>query len=627
MHGYAGKILWVNLTKKEIEAKPLTRDTAIGFLGGQCLAAKILFENVGLGVDPLSPMNKLIFSTGPLNGLAFPGCAKYFVVTKSPLTNLYGSATSGGFFGTELKLAGYDAVVIGGAAEEPIYLWVHDGITEIKDASNLWGKTTSKAEAAIRQDTGDSGVKVASIGPAGEHLVKYACIVNDQGHTAGRCGIGAVMGAKKLKAIAVRGKKMFEIADKEKLARLRTKVTRILLSDQQVKSRSKFGTPASILPLNYLGILPTKNFQSGVFDLAEKISGETIVNKILVSRRPCFACPVACDRVVNLSDGRKAAGPEYETLASYGSLCLNSNLEAIAEANDLSNECGLDTISTGCTIAWAMECYDKGIINEKDTGGIKLEWGNHEAIIEMVKRICNRDGIGAILAEGVKRASEIVGKHSDEFAMAVKGLEVAMHDPRGKTGVGLSYATANRGACHLQSEHDTGFEAQIYPELGIFETMDRFAIEGKPKLVVNTQNFRALLDSLIFCKLLTGTNGPIKLSGILEITSAVTGWNLEPKDLLSIGEKAVNLGRAFNVREGIRRRDDTLPSRFFKPLVEGLSKGNRFSRDDLERMLDEYYELRGWDKLTGIPNTRKLKAMKLLSVSEQLSSLSHASNQ
>lgn len=629
MCGCAGKILRVDLTNEKTRSEALSEEVTRKFLGGRGLGAKILFEELKPGIDPLGPENKIIFATGPVTGASFAGNSAWAVMAKSPLTGLWGEAHAQGHFATEMKYAGYDAITIEGKAEKPVYLWVHDGNAELRSAEHLWGKVIGEVQEEIRKELGDEKIRIASIGPGGENLVRYACVISDLYCAAGRCGMGAVMGSKKLKAVAVRGTKDIPIADKATFRDLAREVSKKVMEDGE--DLNKYGTDGGLDDLHGSGRLPTMAFRKCMFTGAEKITGETMADTILMRRATCPACPVAHYRVVEAKEPYTVdpayGGPEYESCAALGSLCMNDDLVAIAKANELCNKYTIDTISTGVSIAFAMECYEKGLLTKKDTGGIDLTWGNKEAIIHLIKKIAYREGIGDILAEGVKRAAEKIGEGSEKWAIHVKGQELPMHDPRGKKGVGLSYATSNRGACHLQFCHDDSIEndEDLAPEIGLTSDIaPRYRLYAGPekaRLVEIVENLFATYDSLVLCKFTAYPWGGISIRDLLGLINSVTGWDFTPDELMTTGERIINLCRAFNVREGATRKDDTLPERLTEPLPEGLFKGQAISKEDLDLMLDSYYGYRGWDKETGIPTRAKLEELGLKHVADELERL------
>jgi aldehyde:ferredoxin oxidoreductase len=555
MYGFRGKLLYVDLENDKIMERSVSEEDQRNYLGGRGLGAKVLYDELKPDVDPLGPNNLLLFMAGPLQGAIIPGHTRYVAITKSPQTNGFAEAHAAGSIGPEIKYAGYDGIVFSGAADEPVYLWLHDGETEIRDAKSIWGKTTHESTVLIKKDINEPKASVACIGLGGENLVKFAGIISDLSRAAARTGVGAVMGSKKLKAVAIYGsKKEIPLADRTLVIKLAREHTQRLLNTQDVIDMQKYGTPLGVSVLNSLGILPTKNFQSGFYEDAEKISGETMSATIQKGIFGCVGCPVSCWRVVEVKEGKYKGdfndGPEYETIASLGSLCLNHNLEAISYANHLCNLHSLDTISTGNVIAFAMECYEKGLINDKDTDGVRLEWGNSDAIIQMIEKIARREGFGDVLAEGVKKAAETIGKMAKNFAVEVKGLEAAMHEPRGKKAVGIMYATAARGAVHMDGAHDTDFERpNVLPELGIIKTMNRNDMTGKPRLMAKSQDAIAIQNSLIICAF-TGdiTFRPVKIADYITWLGAVTDLEYDISELMLVGERINNLTRAFNIR-------------------------------------------------------------------------------
>jgi len=627
LHGTTGKLLRVDLTDRKAKSEKLSEETIRRFLGGKCLGAKILYEELEPGTDPLGPDNKLVFAAGPLTGAPFPGNSRYVVMAKSPVTGGWGESHAAGFFGPELKYAGYDAIIIEGSADEPVYLWIRNGDAEFRDAKSIWGKITGTVQKEVRKEVGDEETRVAAIGPAGENLVRYASIISDLYCAAGRCGMGAVMGSKRLKAVAVRGTGKVGIEDEETFSSL-LKTT----SDEAMAGWGddmlNYGTAEGLEGLNASGRLPTKAFMKCTFDESDKISGETLSRTIMKRPATCPACPVYHYRIVE-TKGRyitdpEYGGPEYETIASFGSLCMNDDLEAIAKAGELCNKYAMDTIATGVSIAFAMECYEKGVITTKDTGGTDLSWGNGDAIIETIHKIAKREGLGDTLAEGVKRAAEKFGEGSEAWALHTKGAELPMHEPRGKKGMGLTYATSDRGASHLQVHHDDSFENEINiaPEIGIDSSLvPQSRTETGPrkvKLVKISEDLMALYNSLVVCRFVFYPAG-VTVKTFMSVFKSVTGWDASPMELLKVGERSFNLTRAFNAREGFTRKDDTLPKRVMEPLTEGVLEGEAYPAEVLEGMLDLYYDYRGWDRKRGRPRREKLKELALDWVAQDLS--------
>jgi len=627
MFGFRGKILRVNLSKGKFLVEKLKKDSLMKFLGGRGIGARILFNELKPKINPLGPENKLIFATGPLTGAPFSGNARYGVYGKSPLTGLWADSYAGGFFGPELKFCGFDAVILEGVSSKPVYLLIYKETIELKNAKHLWGNTTGETQRIIRSELKDNKVRVASIGIGGENLVKYACIISDLHNAAGRCGMGAVMGSKNLKAVALRGTKKVEIADIEKFKKLAK------IASEEVwkhgKILTKHGTNGDLEVLNQSGELPTKNFLRNKFKGAKKITGETMTDTILVGRAGCFACRNACHRVVKSDKSyivnSAYGGPEYETAAAFGSLLLNDNLESIAKANELCNKYGLDTISTGVSIAFAFECFENGLITKKDTEGLDLSWGQPNIIIQLVDKIAKREGIGDLLAEGVKLAAMKIGGEAKKYAMHIKGLEIPMHEPRTLKGQALSYVTSNRGACHLQYVPEFSFSYEFEEALNSNLDFNRtnvtdrlFSGPKKAEMVALGENWMSAMESLITCVFTTQPEHGLSMNTLLNLFSAVTGWSYSPSQFMEVGERIWNLCRAFNIREGITRKDDIIPDRLSEPIKEGPFKGEFFAKQTLEKLLDAYYTFRGWDVKTGVPTRKKLRELGIEYVTDLL---------
>jgi len=590
MYGWNGEILRVDLASGKVIREELDKHLAKEFIGGRGLGVKTLYEELEPKIDPLSPENKLIFAAGPVTGTKAPTSGRYCVVSKSPLTSTVFDSHSGGFWGPELKFAGYDAIIIEGRANKPVYIWVADEQVEIRGASDFWGLDTHTTTEKLVKET-DPKAKVACIGPAGERLVLISAIINDKHRAAARGGLGAVMGSKQLKAIVVRGTGKVEIANEKELDEIYDEsIVAIRKNPITDKSLPSLGTAVLVNIVNEHGMYPTRNFQEGMFEDAEGVSGEKIAETILVGRRACYACPIACGRITKTSK-KEGEGPEYETLWAFSAQCGVNDLEAVTNANYLCNELGLDTISTGNTIGCAMEMHEKGFLKEK------IEFGDAEKLAELVEKIALKEGIGKELSEGSKRLAE---KHGcPELSIQVKGLELPAYDPRGVQGHALAYATSNRGGCHLRAY-------LIGPELlGTPALVDRTKPEGKADLVMNFQNLFSAIDSMILCVFSSFALNPYHYAKFM---TAVTGLEYTGRDLMTIGERIWNVERLFNIREGIGRSDDSLPPRFLStPLPEG---GSRESTVFLEKMLEEYYDLRGWDN-RGIPLKSKLETLGL----------------
>jgi len=600
--GYVGNILRVNLTKRKTSVEKLDEEVARNFIGGKGLGAKILYDSVKPRIDPLRPENLLIFASGPLTATLAPTSGRWAVVTKSPLTNIFLDSQVGGYFGAVMKLAGFDCVIVEGKADIPVYLWVHDESAEIRDAEDLWGKGCFETEKTIKKRLGEN-VRVASIGPAGENLVRYACITVDMYRQAGRGGAGAVMGSKKLKAVALQSAgRRIEYADPKGFREAARRALKVIEENSFIPLRRKYGTPIWVAPVNEFAILPTRNFRTGVFEHADAISGETMRSKIVVKDGTCYNCSIRCWKYTQVKSEKyrvnELAGPEYETIVLMGSNCGVNSLEAIAHANLLCDDLGLDTISTGNAVAFAMECFEKGLLNEKATDGLKLRFGDADAEIEMIRRIAYRKGLGNTLAEGVKGASQKIGGGSENFAMHTKGMEIPGYDPRGAFGMALAYATSDRGACHQRA---WTVRAEIEGKL-----TPRYSTEGRARFVKETQDERAMCFSLVLCDF-----APLDVSCFVELLNKATGFNFTVEEYLKTGERIWNLTRLFNVREGLTRKDDDLPARFMEePLPDGVAKGQVITEKMLREMLDEYYTLRGWNR-NGIPTKEKLKELGL----------------
>ena len=614
-----GKILRVNLWEEKIREETLPEEILKKWIGGRGLGVYLMLKEVDPKVDPLSPANKLIILTGPLTGTAAPSSGRWCSVTKAPLTNTIHDSQSGGKFGPELKFAGYDAIIIEGAAEKPVYLWIHYGKAELRDAKHLWGKDThATTDMIIEEVTPEIGkdeaekVKVACIGPAGENLVKFACIINDKNRAAGRGGHGAVLGSKKLKAIAVRGDKRPEIAKPDKFREaVRAAMEKIRKSPVTSQALPTYGTAVLVNIINKHGIFPTRNFKTGVFPEAEKISGERMAETILVKeearKEVCWGCPIGCARWTRVTTPPwtgEGGGPEYETIWAFGAQCGVDNLEAIAKANFLCNELGLDTISMGHVIGTLMELVELGKVPKEKLRGLRVKWGSIEAIVELTWRTAFRSGIGNDLAEGAKRLAEKYG--APEVAIVVRGQELPAYDPRGAQGHGLGYATSNRGGCHLRAY-------LIAPEvLGAPELVDRFTTKNKAKLLKDFQDGFAIVDSLILCKFVTFA---FFVDDFAALLSGATGWNYTTEDLMKIGEMIWNAERVFNILSfGDGRAYDTLPKRLLEePMPEGPAKGYVVK---LEEMLEEYYKLRGWKD--GRPTRETLEKLGLKWLADRL---------
>jgi len=625
--GFNGKWLRVDLSVGEIRVESVPEDLYREYLGGRGLAAYILFRELKPHIDPLSPDNKLIFATSVITGVPVPGVNRIVVAAKSPLTGTYCESEAGGFFAPELKYAGFDMVIIEGRSEKPVYLWIRDGNAELRDASHLWGKLTKDTTEEIRRELGEPLARVACIGPAGEKLVRFANIMFDHRYAAGRGGLGAVMGSKRLKAVVVRAtRRGVNFYDEKKLVEIARWFYENWRKQPGAVSRSTYGTAELVTPLNRDGTLPTLNFRGGSFERAEEISGETLNKTILVGRSTCFACSIKCKPDVKAKEPYETdpayGGPEYETIAAFGSLCGISDLNVIAYANQICNAYGVDTISAGVVVAFAMELFERGVISERDAGGLRVKFGDSEGLLRLLHMIVNREGFGSVLAEGVKRAAEVIGRGAEKYAIHVKSREVPMHEPRGKVGVGLAYALSPIGADHLQSPHDPSFErtAEHLVALGVTRPVNRLDLSyEKVRVVYYGMLWWSLLDCLGVCKFTFTPHsaGVYTPNHLVEIVNAATGWQMSLWTLLKASERALNLTRAFNVREGFTSREDTLSERFFGELEFGARRGQRIDRDTFIKAIKLFYSIAGWDE-EGRPKPSKLYELGLDYVVEEL---------
>jgi len=591
--GFFGKILRVDLSAKKVTTSPLSDDFIKDYLGGRGIGARILFEENPPHVEPYSPENRLILFTAPTMGTISPCCVKYSLITKSPLSGTILMSLAGGFFGPALKRTGYDGMVIWGKAQEAGYLKITDQEAEILDARDLWGKDTLETQEILQTRMKTKEAKVACIGPAGEKRVRFGSIFSES-HTLGRGGGGAVMGAKNLKAIVVQGTQKVPLADEEGFEDYVKKVILPKFRDsERVKKFGAYGTPGVLAIVNTQGILPTRNYQQGVFEGASAIDGQA-VKDASIRHESCYRCPVACRAYTRVEAGEyvgsESEGPEYETLFALGSNLGNSSLPSIIAANKLCTRYGIDTISTGNVIGFAMECFEKGILTPKDTGGMELRFGNHRVLAPLIEKIAFREGLGDILAEGVKRAAVKIGRGAQDYAVEVKGLEMSGYDPRGAMGMAIEYATAPRGGCHQRG-------LIVQETFAAPPPVDRFSTEGKGELVKSKQDEVAVQDALGFC-VFVSRGDPMGLPEFAEMFSLVTGIRVTVADLLKAGQRIFNVERLYNLREGFNRKDDYLPRRFREqPLPEGPSKGRVV---DLEKLLRDYYQQRGWNEEGGI---------------------------
>ncbi len=639
-NGYHGKILHVNLTLRTLTTEEPSEAFYRSYMGGSALNLHYLLKEMPPGVDPLGPDNILGLSVGVATGVSISGQSRMTATAKSPLTGAIGDSQCGGFWPAELKFAGFDGIIIRGKASSPVYLWVHDGKAEIRDASHLWGRVTGDVEKAIREELGDQKVEVMQIGPAGEKLVRFACLINMCNRANGRTGMGAVMGSKNLKAVAVRGKQRPEVAEKESLAKLRQWATEVF-PKSGVSGLGKYGTPGVVSVQQNTGGLPTFNFASGVFEGWKTIDGHNLYDTALKGRETgkqdqegrdtCFGCIIRCKRVVEIKEGPYQVdplygGPEYETVATFGSYCGVDDLPATCKANEICNKLGMDTISCGATIAWAMEAFEAGAITPKDTGGLNLRFGNAEVMVRLTEMIGKREGFGNLLAEGSARAAEQLGR-GKEYLITSKGQEAPAHMPQVKRSLALIYAVNPFGADHQSSDHDPSYEAAFeyfknrLGTLGLTHPQEPRSLgPEKVKFARKTQYFCSMLDSLNLCQFACGASwqlyGPEE---IVKMLRAVTGWNVTIEELLDVGERRLNMMRAFNAREGIGRTQDTLSEKFFQKVLKGgPSDGWKIDKAEWEAARDEYYRQSGWDVKMGTPTRQTLERLGLGWVANKL---------
>jgi len=612
--GYNKKILRVDLSNNAVKTERPPKFFFRRYFGGRAVIAYYLLKELGPGIDPLGPKNTLIFAPGIVTGAPIPGNARNSVGAKSPLTGAYGEAEVGGFWGAELKHAGFDGIVIKGKAKSPVYLWVHDGEAEIRDAQHLWSLDIANSQENIRKEVGDRLARTAQIGKAGEKMVRFACIINDLRHAAGRTGMGAVMGSKNLKAIAARGHGGPEMADPNKLKELTNWLINNL--EKKVKNMHKYGTGAMMKEGALSGNLPTCNFRDGEFQNPEAISAQAIKDTVRIGMESCYFCPIRCKKVVQIKEPYVVdpiyGGPEYETLAAFGSNCGIDDLKAICKAHELCQRYSLDTISTGCTVAFAMECFENKLITKKDTNGINLTFGNAEAMLQMVEMIANREGIGNLLAEGTMRAAEKIGRGAEKFAVHIKGEEVPMHDPRLKRGLALGYVVCPTGADHMNTLHDTW--TRDMPSFGIVEPvqLEDFGPK-KVRLYVYKVIFETMYNCLLMCDFV-----PWDENQMAEIVRAVTGWDSNLWEIMKVSERSINMARAFNVREGFTRKDDWLPNRFFHPQTSGPLSNTVVDAKKLEKAKSLCYDMMGWDQQKGAPTRAKLEELDIPWVADKL---------
>ncbi len=617
-YGYHGKILHVYLDDERLEIEEPPEAFYRTYMGGSAFGAYYLLKHTPKNAAPLGPENTLTLALGVLTGAPISGQSRLTAVAKSPSSGGIGDSQSGGFFPAEMKFAGFDAAVVHGRAERPLYLWLHDGQAELRPAEHLWGKTTGVVEDILKNELGDEKVQILQTGIAGENGVRYAAMISMATRANGRTGMGAVMASKNLKAVVVRGKKRPAIADKKGLnehARWGAKN----FPESDIWGMGLYGTAEVVDSQNEGGGLPTRNWASGAFEGWQALDGKTMANTILTGRETCYACTVRCKRVVEVADGEhpvepRYGGPEYETVSTFGSYCGVDDLKAVAYANQLCNMYGLDTISCGATIAWAMDCFERGLLTTADTDGLELRFGNAEAMLALVGKIARREGFGDLLAEGSARAAQKIGRGAEELVVAVKNQELPAHMPQVKRSLGLIYAVNPFGADHQSSEHDPSYN--WYPErmaeIGLTDPQPNDVLnEEKIRFALTTQYLYSALDSVNMCQFVFGPSWHLySTNQLVEAVRLVTGWDVDVDELLRVGERRLNLLRAFNAREGFTRADDKLPRKMFQPLKGGPTDGVALTEEEIETAKDMYYRMAGWDE-NGVPTRGKLAELGL----------------
>jgi len=603
--GYMGQLLRVNLTHKSVSKEPLREDWARDFVGGGGYSAQIFYEEVKPKIDPLGPENKLLFMTGPLNGTMIPAASRSSLCAKSPYTGSFFHSIFGGYLGPQLKFAGYDGLIVEGKAKGPVYLWIDDDQVQIREADHLWGKDPFKTQEILRQEIGDEEIHIATIGTAGEERAPYAMVLCDI-RAAGRGGLGAVVGSKNLKAIAVRGTGSVTVPNMLGVYNTAMRLNELVSTNPAVKGLSDYGTPRNVAAMNEAGILPTRNWQTEMFKGMQNITGEAMREKVVKGHRACFACSINCTKYSVVPCGPYKSiinGADYETIYGFGSICAVDNIEVLCKADELCDHYGIDLISTSMAIAWAMECYEKGIFTKKETDGIDLKFGNADGMLRMIEKIGRREGLGVLLAKGTRAAAQIVGKGSERFTIQNKGLEWPGHTCRPFPAAAVGYATGPRGGSH----HD------IRPTPEKSGLVDRKILEGKGALAAEINHWLILCDSMLLCHLGEPIWGPMKISqNTIDALNAVTGWEADYDYARKLAERQWNMIRCFSAREGFTREDDQLPIRFMEePIPEGPMKGSYIPKETLERLKNDYYSYRGWDLKTGNPTKQKLTELGL----------------
>jgi aldehyde:ferredoxin oxidoreductase len=605
MKGYHGKFLEVDLTNKTTQDLPLSEDFCKAYIGGATMAAALVYDRVSPDTDPLAPENPMVMATGPFTGTPIPMVSRYAVGAISPLTGFWGESTSGGVFPFRLKGSGWDGIIVTGKADGPVYLYLKNGQAEIKDAAALWGKDSYETQKMIKEDLADTQVSVACIGPAGEKLIKYACIMNDKGRAAGRCGMGALMGSKNLKAVVVAGNRRPEVADSAKVGELAKQAVKDINGNLVSVAFREYGTLMYMDMGMTLGDTPAKYFTKSVFPVGA-VTGQALRQDYSVANYACRGCPIGCGRdLKEFKPGLDVDGPEYETTVAFGPLCMNTDFDTIIEANHLCNVHGIDTISAGVSVAYAIYLYEQGALTT-DRVGFELKWGDSACILKLVEMIVNQEGIGELISKGTLAMARELGRDEDEAAQ-IKGLEIPMHDARAFHGLAVSYATGPRGACHLKGDYYNIDLGNMIMEYMILPS-DRLVSEGKGEPAAKFQSFKDLFDALTLCKF-----APLQVPQLCDMINALTGWEFSAEDLLAAGDRSVNIKRAVSNTFGLTREHDTVPNIAMDALEEGTTAG---VQPDLEVMLKEYYQYRGWDWETGKPGKEKLIELGLNHIAE-----------
>jgi aldehyde:ferredoxin oxidoreductase len=614
-YGYAGKVLRVNLDDGSYRTEPLDLEEARLYIGGRGLNSYKVYKEIPAGTDPMGADNKLMVSTGPLVGTMFPTASRFNVSARSPLTGIFGDTNAGGHFAPEMKFAGYDQIILEGKAEKPSYISIKDDQVEVKDAEGIWGLTVFDADAGIRNQIKEPRLQTLICGPAAEKGVKFASLFANQVRAAARTGMGTVMASKNIKGIAIRGTGSIQVHDPERFKELVLALEDEIRNHEQFDGRRQMGTTRILMMADKDGFLPTRNYNQGTYEHAAQVSGEKLAAEYNVKGRGCFACTIPCSHIYTIRDGHfkgvHGEGPEYESLGSFSSRIGNPDVELALAANDLCNQVGIDILSTVGGIGWAMELYERGMLTKEETGGLELNWGNRDAVITLIHQIANREGFGDILADGAFKAAEKLGKGA-EYVMHVKGMDVIMADPRGLKGFGLGYAVATRGGDHLRSEPfiELSDDPSIGQEMfGAPGATLRRSDTGKGKLVSYFEDWCAVIDALQPCKNIMQNMMLLQFPRAAEALEITTGLKLTADEVRNVGSRMTTIERMFGIREGIGRKDDTLPKRFTEtPMTEGGSKGEVV---DLDLMLDEYYTERNWSLETGHPTPKELERLNL----------------